>query len=269
MPEESPTVALLTDFGTRDPYVAAMKGVLLAGCGATLVDLGHDLPPFDPFAAGLFLRAIVSYYPRRPDPASRMIFVAVIDPGVGTSRKILAAEEEGQVFVAPDNGLLSLVLGEEAAIHSAENPAYFLPGGSSTFHGRDRFAPVAAALANGIELRELGPRVPRQSMVKLEYEVPCYEAEKAVGTVVSIDHFGNVITDLEVVRIPSLERAVARVGLREVRDFSGTYGERSGSKEPFMIVGSSGSVEISLASASAAEVLQIRRFDRVEIQYKG
>src|SRR5204862_6358858 len=145
------TIALLTDFGHRDPYVAAMKGVLLSRCDARVVDLSHDVPPFDVWAAAFFLRAVVPYWP------AGTIFVAVFEPGVGTSRRILALERDGRTFLAPDNGVLSLVAGPPAV--SVENDAFFLAGGSTTFHGRDRFAPVAAAIARGTALHELGPRV--------------------------------------------------------------------------------------------------------------
>jgi len=134
-------IALVTDFGTRDPYVAAVKGVIAARTNAPLLDLTHDIEPFDVFQVAWFLRAIVRYWP--PDT----IFMVVVDPGVGTSRRILALESDGRIFLAPDNGALTFV---EGRVWSVENESLFLPGGSTTFHGRDRFAPVAAALANGL-----------------------------------------------------------------------------------------------------------------------
>src|SRR5262245_39216853 len=180
-------IALLTDFGTRDPYVAAMKGVIASRCDARIEDLSHDLPPFDLWAGAFFLHAVVSYWP------AGTIFVVVIDPGVGTSRKIVAVERDGRTFLAPDNGVLSLVAGPPAV--SVENDAFFLPGGSATFHGRDRFATVAAAIANGTPLCELGPRV--EAIVALDYTPPSYDCARVEGTIVSVDRYGNLVTDVE------------------------------------------------------------------------
>jgi S-adenosylmethionine hydrolase len=143
-------IALLTDFGTRDPYVAAMKGVLASRTDAPVVDLTHETEPFDVFGAAWFLRDVVRWWPEGT------IFVCVVDPGVGTSRRIVAAESDGRFFLAPDNGLLTFVAN---AGHAVTNEAFFLPKGSTTFHGRDRFAPVAAAIANGTAIEEMGPRV--------------------------------------------------------------------------------------------------------------
>src|SRR5207237_9811069 len=169
-------IALLTDFGTRDPYVAAMKGVIAARCDARVEDLTHEIAPFDVFGAAWFLRSVVEYWP------AGTIFVAVVDPGVGTARRIVAAHADGRYFLAPDNGVLTFVVtpgvsegpggaggaqtlpprpladarGDTWAV-SVENESFFLRNGSSTFHGRDRFAPVAAAIATGPALAELGP----------------------------------------------------------------------------------------------------------------
>src|SRR5688572_23688008 len=160
-----PVVALLTDFGTRDPYVAAMKSVIASRCDATILDLTHEIPPFDVFEAAFVLAGIAEYLQRK-----QFIVVAVVDPGVGTERRLLAMERKGQIFLAPDNGLLTLLEGGE--VRSVENASLFLPDSSNTFHGRDRFAPVAAALANGTSFSELGPSVPPAEIVKLDYQRP-------------------------------------------------------------------------------------------------
>ena len=186
-------IALLTDFGLRDPYVAAMKGVIASRCDARIEDLSHEIAPFDVWSGAFFLRAVVPYWP------VGTIFVAVVDPGVGTSRRILAIERDGRTFLAPDNGVLALVAGPPAV--SVENDAFFLPGGSTTFHGRDRFAPVAAAIANGTPLHELGPRV--DTIVALDYAPPSYDCARAEGTIVNVDRFGNLVTDIAATRTPS------------------------------------------------------------------
>ena len=246
------TIALLTDFGTRDPYVAAMKGVIASRCAAPLADLSHDVPPFDVWAGAFFLRAVVDYWP------AGTIFVVVVDPGVGTARRILAIERDGRIFLAPDNGVLSLVATPPAV--SVENDAFFLPGGSTTFHGRDRFAPVAAAIANGTPLHELGPRA--DSVVTLDYAAPWYDRARAEGTIVAIDRFGNLITDIETARLP-FARFTARAGRQAIARTARAYGEAG--EGAFLITGSAGCIEISIANASAADLLQLRRGDRVTI----
>lgn len=233
-------IALLTDFGTRDPYVAAMKGVIVARTDVAVHDLSHGVEPFDVFGAAWFLRSVIPYWP------AGTIFVCVVDPGVGMSRAIVAIESEGRTFLAPDNGLLTFVEGDAFAM---TNEAFFLPRGSNTFHGRDRFAPVAAAVANGTALDELGPRM--ESRVMLPY-VP--------GTIVAIDHFGNAITD-----IAPRDAPFALVANGHVIDrWETNYGEAK--PGAFLIVGSSGCVEISMKNESAAERLHLRRLERVEVR---
>lgn len=245
-------IALLTDFGTRDPYVAAMKGVLALRTDAPVIDLTHDIAPFDVLEGAWFLSTVVPYWPEGT------IFVCVVDPGVGTARRIVAVENEGRVFLAPDNGLLSFVI--RAAGYSVENSALFLPHGSTTFHGRDRFAPVAAALANGMPLADVGPRI--ESIVTLDYEAPHY-GEQVRGTVVAIDRFGNVITDIEGARVPFPKFAM-HIGTHTVARLEENYGDAA--PGPFLIVGSTGHLELSIANASAAEQLDVQRLRRVELR---
>ncbi len=242
-------IALLTDFGTRDPYVAAMKGVLAARTTAPVFDLSHEIAPFDALEAGWFLRAAAPYWP------SETVFVAVVDPGVGTPRRILALESAGQLLLAPDNGLLTFFRGDA---YSVENEALFLATGSTTFHGRDRFAPVAAAIANGLDLRELGPRV--FDRVCLELAEPDYRCDTVTGAIVHIDRFGNAVTNVEADKIV-FPRFALRAGTATVARMSKTY-EGEGA---FLVVGSTGMIEISMAQASAAELLHLRRGDRVTI----
>jgi Uncharacterized conserved protein len=269
------TIALLTDFGTRDPYVAAMKGVIASRCQARIVDLTHEIAPFDVWEAAFFLRDVVAYWPEGT------IFVCVVDPGVGTDRRILAVESEGRIFLAPDNGLLHFVgqsaagspeprfagggflahppprplgmtapsggpLGMTAPTFSVNRETLFLPQGSTTFHGRDRFAPVAAAIANGVRLDELGPRV--DDRVRLDYEP---------GVIIRIDRFGSCITDIV---SPVTAFAVVVRGVR-IDNIRTTYGGEGA----FAIVGSTGCIEISVANGSAAMLLQLSRGDRVTI----
>jgi S-adenosylmethionine hydrolase len=246
-------IVLLTDFGTRDPYVAAMKGVIASRTDAPIHDASHEIEPFDVVGAAWFLRAIVRYWP------AGTVFVCVVDPGVGTQRRIVAMQVASRFFLAPDNGLLTFVLPADA-IHSVENRALFLPDGSNTFHGRDRFAPVAAAIADGTPLDELGPAI--QSIVSLPYEPPQYGDDLVRGTVVAVDHFGNAITDIEAARIPFSPFALT-AGSHTVDRLETSYG--AAGDGAFLIVGSSGTIEISVTEESAAERLRLRRLDRVEL----
>jgi S-adenosylmethionine hydrolase len=215
--------------------------------------------------AAFFLRDVVTYWPEGT------IFVCVVDPGVGTSRRIIAVESEGRFFLAPDNGLLHFVLpraerrsdspvrmSDDAkeepsdwrvrptSVFAVTNDALFLPDGSTTFHGRDRFAPVAAAIANLMRIDELGPRV--DDPVLLDYEP---------GAIIRIDRFGNCVTDIVP---PATPFAVVVRGVR-VDDVRTTYGGDGA----FAIVGSTGCIEISIARGSAATLLQLSRGDRVTI----
>lgn len=244
------SIALLTDFGTRDPYVAAMKGVLASRTTAAVHDLSHDIAPFDVLGAAWFLSTIVRYWP------AGTIFVCVVDPGVGTERNIVALESGGRVFLAPDNGLLTFI---DGVAHAVTNEAFFLPEGSNTFHGRDRFAPVAAAIANGTALAELGPRL--DALVRLRYEPPTY-GDAVRGTIVAVDRFGNAITDVERAKVP-FEPFALRVRDHVIDRVEQNYGHAA--PGAFLIVGSTGCIEISVANASAAERLQLRRLERVEL----
>jgi S-adenosylmethionine hydrolase len=248
-------IALLTDFGTRDPYVAAMKGVIAARTDAPVHDLTHEIEPFDVFAAAWFLKSVTPWWPRT-------IFVCVVDPGVGTARKIVALERRDQIFLAPDNGLLTMIAaaaGASTAV-SVENESLFLPHGSTTFHGRDRFAPVAAALAKGTSIDTLGPPLPE--LVRLDYTPPDYSSTPVEGTIVSVDRFGNAVTDVEAARMASSRFALC-VGDQTIGRVARTYGEAG--EGPFLIVGSTGLLEISVAKGSAAKELHLRRGDRVTV----
>lgn len=248
-------VCLLTDFGTRDPYVASMKGVIAARTDAAIVDLTHAIAPFDVFEAAWFLRTVVPYW---PEPA---IFVAVVDPGVGSDRKIVAARAGQRIFLAPDNGVLSLIADRDTELRSVENADLFLAAASTTFHGRDRFAPVAAALANGLALSAVGPSLPE--IVRLRYDPPSYESDHVRGSIVAIDRFGNLITDIERGRVAFDDFELIARGLTIDRVERNYADAQPG---PFMIVGSSGCLEISVANGSAAERLGIARLDPVELR---
>jgi S-adenosyl-L-methionine hydrolase (adenosine-forming) len=252
-------IALLTDFGAADPYVAAMKAVIVSRCDASVIDLTHEIAPFDVFGAGWFLRTVTPHF--SGETARPVVFVSVVDPGVGSPRRILLAVRKHHFYLAPDNGLLSLLPWSDWRMFSVENGAYFLPGGSMTFHGRDRFSPVAAALARGAAPEEMGPRIDPESIARLPYEQPSYGPDRAKGTVVAIDRFGNVVTDVESARIPGAARV--EVGPEIITARATSYSEISAGA--FFLTGSSGTIEVSVARGSAAEMLHVARFDRVEV----
>lgn len=250
-------ILLLTDFGTRDPYVAMMKSVITSRTTAPVDELTHEIAPHDVFEAAWFLREVWEWLPEQS------VVVAVVDPGVGTDRRILAGSGgSGRWVLAPDNGLLTLLpLSELREVWRGE---LFLPSVHTTFDGRDRFAPVAAALAEGLDPRTLGPLV--TDPVPLSYDPPQYERGLTRGTVVAVDRFGNLITDIETKKLPPLETLRAICDRATISRSARTYEMLRGSDEPFLIGGSRGTVEVSIFSGSAADVLQIARLARIELR---
>jgi S-adenosyl-L-methionine hydrolase (adenosine-forming) len=243
-----PIVTLMTDFGMADSYVAEMKGVLLANVpDATIVDVTHEVPPQDIAAAGVLLER---YWRRFPVGT---VHVVVVDPGVGTSRAALAVESERRVLLGPDNGVLSAAL----RVPGARAYALHVPRGASpTFHGRDVFAPAAAALSVGAPIAQLGTLV--ESPVVAPAPEPRADAEGwLVGEVVAIDRFGNLLTNLALPE-PRGTAECSGVTLAVMR----TYGEA----EPgalLALLGSGGRLEIAVRNGSAAHTLDARRGDAV------
>src|SRR5687767_6797222 len=187
-----PIIAFLTDFGTRDHYVGAMKGAALGICpDATLVDITHDVPPQDVLTGALELSAACPYFP------AGTVFVAVVDPGVGTTRRGIAAQAGGFRFVAPDNGLLTVVLRDlgPATVVDLTNPRYGRDRVSRTFEGRDRFAPAAGWLAAGIELSSLG--TPVHERIELKVPGSAVSGDRLWGEVLLVDRFGNLVTSID------------------------------------------------------------------------
>lgn len=247
-----PIITLLSDFGTADGYVAEMKGVLYTlAPDATVVDLSHEIPPQDVELARLTL---ARFWRRFPEGT---VHLAVVDPGVGTARACLAVASEGRLLVGPDNGILSpaLLLAGARAVTLAVPAA-----ASRTFHGRDVFAPVAAALARGTPLEALG--VPCESPIVRRTKEPVRREDGAVlGEVIAIDRFGNAITNLLGAR-----SGVVAVGGRPV-PIRGTYAEVAVGA-PVAISGSSGLLEIAVREGNAAIVLGLSRGLTV-VWYRG
>lgn len=250
-------ITLLTDFGTEDYFIGAMKGVILTRSPTSvLVDITHAIPPQDVRAAAFTLSAAYSHFP------AGSIHLAVVDPGVGSDRRPVLVEAATHLFVGPDNGLFSLVLEQVpgARIRHLINTAYFLPNPSATFHGRDIFAPVAAALAQGVAPEDLGPMI--QDPIRFE-SIQCESmADGTVtGRIIHIDHFGNCITNLPWDRLAlSADRPFSlRVKEFQIQKLVQSYREgASDPGKPFLIRGSAGFLEVSVQSNSAARQLKIR-----------
>lgn len=238
-------VTLLTDFGTADGYVGEVKGALLAlAPGATLVDIAHDVPAGDVAAACYVLGRVWRSFP------AGTVHLAVVDPGVGSARRALAAEVGGHFFVAPDNGLLTAVLATEAG-RAVKLP---IPAKASrTFHGRDVFAPAAARLATGAALQELGTAL--SDPVRLPAPLLKVQAGDLVGEVIHVDRFGTLVTNLPREHIAPDGRV--RVAGHDL-PLKATFAD-VGQREPVAFVGSGGTLEIAVRDGRADVVLGLSR----------
>jgi S-adenosylmethionine hydrolase len=236
-------ITLLTDFGTADSYVAELKGVLLSSAPNTaLVDVTHAIAPGDVRAGAYLLGRAWHRFPRGT------VHLAVVDPGVGTDRAALALTAHGHYFVGPDNGLFTFVL------RDSEVQIVLLPtpdGASATFHGRDLFAPAAAALAGGATLAKLGDAFTAMP-ARLVYAEPHYEGKSVVGEVVYVDRFGSLVTNLTPELVPPY--AILEVEGLEVGALRTTFGDvPTGGLVAYL--GSGGQVEIAVRDGSAARRL--------------
>lgn len=251
-------IALLTDFGHRDPFVGVMKGVIArVAPAARVVDLVHEVPPQDVRAAAVALWMAYRYFPKRT------IFVAVVDPGVGTRRRVLAAETAAGVFLAPDNGVLGLVLRESPPrrVVSVTERRYWLRDISATFHGRDIFAPVAGHLARGVAVARLGPTVP--GWVRLPFAPPVRREGGCAGVVLLVDRFGNMMTNIPGSWVEAGDAVLVRG--RRVAGLAQAYGDvPPGSAVG--VVGSAGTVEVAVNKGNAAKRFRLKAGDVVEVR---
>lgn len=252
-----PTVALLSDFGTRDWYVAALRGVILSRCPrATLVDITHDIPPQDILGGAFTLAAAVPWLPLES------VVLAVVDPGVGSRRPLLAARAHRRYFVGPDNGLLTLALQQanQRTILRLTNRRFWLSPVSRTFQGRDIMAPVAAYLAGGGSFNRLG--IPTTHLCPLAVPKPSVTPRRIRGCVIHVDAFGNIMTNVPgSFLIPP--PVALRYRQRPIR-LVGTYAEGRGG-EAVGLVNSQGLLEVAVREGSAAARLKARRGDPIEV----
>jgi S-adenosylmethionine hydrolase len=255
----------MTDFGEDDFFVASLKGVIAKiNPSARVIDITHRLPSFDIKAGSFILFSCYKYFP------ARTIFLVVIDPGVGTTRKLLLAETDNYFFIAPDNAVLSLVLEEEGIkqLRYITNQNYFLPEISRTFEGRDKMAPVAAWLSKGICSEEFGPGATLYK--KFTAEKPQLKRDEITGHILHIDKFGNLITNISGGMLELLQKKTGKkffrlsVKDREINSFERSYSSvKKG--ELIFLVGSVGLIEIAAKESSAARKLKIKSGDKVRI----
>ncbi len=252
--KRSKVITLTTDFGQLDSYVGTMKGVILSiAPEAKLVDISHQVPPGDIDEAAFLLKGAVPYFP----PGS--VHLAVVDPGVGTSRRPIIVATKTQLLVGPDNGILSDFLHDACAYH-LNREEFFLDRTSNTFHGRDIFAPVAAHLCRGIRPEEIGD--PVQDPVRIERASPEIKKNRIIGKVIHIDRFGNLVTNIPEELLP--KNPVIRIAGREIRGLVSAYsaGKKAG---PIAIIGSFCLLEISVPKDNAAGKLKARKGQTVQV----
>jgi S-adenosyl-L-methionine hydrolase (adenosine-forming) len=258
-----PVITLLTDFGSADHYAGAMKGVMLGICpDAQLVDISHEIAPYAIVEAAFTLAQAWTCFPEGT------VHLVVVDPGVGSARRPLMVEAGGHRFVAPDNGVLTMLY-DAVPTHEVRGitaSRYFRPPVSRTFHGRDIFAPVAAHLANGLAAAELGESV--GDYLRFGFASPARTGEKTwTGTILKTDHFGNLITNFDSKTWQRLaaEPFEMRVGRHLVTRMASHYAEAN-TGELFVIEGSAGFLEVSLNRGSAAETVGTRPGDMLELR---
>jgi S-adenosyl-L-methionine hydrolase (adenosine-forming) len=256
---EPKIVTFTTDFGIQDHYVAAMKGVVLSiNPQATLVDVSHSVQAFDVLDGALTITEAYNYFP------SGTIHVVVVDPGVGTARRPILVSTEKQLFVAPDNGVLSMIYEREPrlSVRHITSEHYFLQPVSAPFHGRDIFARVGGYLSKGVETQKFGE--PITDFVRFAAPRPKAVNERMMrGVVLKVDKFGNIVTNFRAEDVPALFGGDApafkiMVGPHEVTKIHTAYAQGAPG-EVFAIVGSMGFLEIAANRASAAETLNVQK----------
>jgi hypothetical protein len=259
-------ITLTTDFGVRDGFVGTLKGIIYGiAPQVKIVDISHSIAPQDVREGAFTLRRAAPFFP------AGTVHVYVVDPGVGTQRRPLAARLGEHIFVGPDNGMLTPLIEEAERSKTAiefvrlDNPKYWLPNVSRTFHGRDIFAPVAAHLVNGVSLRALGSLF--KDPVRMELPRPVKTENGWSAHVTMIDVFGNLATDLPASAFGDRTDIRVRVRGAEVAGITESYGHKQPG-ELIALVDSEGYLEIALVNGSAAQKLGANAGDTVEVVYR-
>ncbi|WP_299484620.1 SAM-dependent chlorinase/fluorinase [Acaryochloris sp. IP29b_bin.137] len=265
-PSKPPVITLLTDFGLADVYVGVMKGVITSICpGAPVIDLTHQISPQNIAMGSFQLGNAYAHFPQNT------IHVGVVDPGVGSDRQAVAVQTQSCTLVGPNNGLFSHILMKEEAILTVEltNSQYWsLDRPSNTFHGRDIFAPVAAYLAKGIPLQNLGTILPSSILITLpdiDFWQPTQQG--GVGKIQAIDYFGNLITNIPAIRVQNHSWHLV-VDQHPIHS-STAYHSSEENPDVQALVGSHGWLEIALPNGNAHQALNMNIGDRVELQLHG
>ena len=243
-------ITLTTDFGLKDHYVGAMKGVILSiNPEVVITDITHEIPPQDIFKSALILRNFYNYYPQGT------IHIVIVDPGVGSRRKPIVVQADNYIFLGPDNGIFTFIYSEFKSVKAFEisNPKYILPKVGSTFDGRDVFAPAAAHLSLGVPADDLGGQV--RKPVKLQIKEPVVRRSEIIGEVIYIDSFGNLITNIPAQLIKPKSRVY--IGGEVIKGISQFYAEVP-KGELLAIIGSTGFLEISVSHGSALDMVETR-----------
>lgn len=261
-----PIITLLTDFGTDDEYVGLMKGAILSiHPAATIIDISHRIDRHDIVQAAYAIHSSFSYFPEGT------VHLIVVDPGVGTDRSLLVLQSNGHVFVAPDNGVLTLLCDDlnVSSLNRIVNPDFFKVSVSSTFHGRDIIAPVGAHLAAGLDANELGPEIDMKDTVQLKgLQARCTKNKELRGKIITIDHFGNLITNIHCEQLnlcwPAGPHNKLRIktGSNVIEGLMETYANVP-TESPVALIGSRGYLEIAVNQGNAAERLNASKGDEV------
>ena len=250
---QRPVITLTTDFGTTDHYVGTMKGVILRHCPqAQIIDITHEVPPFSTYMGAYAIEQAAPYFPEGT------AHIVVVDPGVGNARKPLVVAARNQYFIAPDNGVLSLITGAETPFKAFEivRPDLLHPEMSSTFHGRDLFAPTAAALASGrFKPQDVGPELDGIIQVA-EMWAKRIRPDWWRGKLLGIDRFGNLITNFKAADFTGIKRQSFRleIGNYMISRYYNTFGEAP-ADQPFVYSGSSHYLEVGMNQGNAARQL--------------
>jgi S-adenosylmethionine hydrolase len=260
---KKPVVVLLTDFGLEDTFVGVMKGVILSICpDAAIIDLTHAVGSQNVRQAAFCLERSIPFFP------DGSIFVCVVDPGVGTERRALAVSDGSRCFIAPDNGLLTPVIDANpaASCFTITDPGFMLASRSATFHGRDVFSPAAAHLASGIPITDLGERIETAACVRIQpYSNSTVDGGlNWTGEIISIDHFGNLITTFDEALVGDPSSWTVSAGNGKKIGILKTYADAE-INAPLAYIGSSGMLEIAVRNGNAASALQVSEHDPVTL----
>ena len=264
---KGPPIVLTTDFGLLDEYVGVLKGVILSiNPQVTIIDLSHGIPPQ---AIRRAADVLFNNYPYFPVGS---VHVCVVDPGVGTERRIIVVSGCDQLFIGPDNGVFTRILDADQAaeVYELSNENWFLQNISSTFHGRDIMAPAAARLSLGASIKEAGPRIPTDSCVTISKDRPLISDIEISGEISAIDSFGNLITNIGVTDLVDLGLApgiTIRVKSHLLQLHQGSYGHLPDNR-PGAIINSSNMLELCVKNGHAAAVLGVGIGERVVVKRK-